>query len=171
MVAREWPFGLVRATADLETLCATLAAGVRSPISLRATKPSDARSLLKSLVTSSLFMVSSDGAERSGPTSPAGKTLQCRMIAAGEKLVPCCRTVIGPLIAAVLLAGATTACHNRCVDSGGTWVRLNCREVEKPVCTTLGVGDGHVVTTCYRVTRTICDQVCRGARPDAGAAR
>jgi hypothetical protein len=76
---------------------------------------------------------------------------------------------VGAMIVVMILAGIHGARERaRCTDNGGRWVRVNCHEVEDQICTTIDLGNGFSTTNCMPVTSTVCDTVCRGARPEAG---
>lgn len=79
------------------------------------------------------------------------------------------------VIALVIAALAAAGIHgrrewHRCVDNGGHFERVNCRQVEEQNCSTTDYGNGFVITSCMPTTSTVCDTVCRGARPEAGGA-
>jgi hypothetical protein len=70
---------------------------------------------------------------------------------------------IGMLVAIYFAAREAEHVRRRCTDNGGTWVRVNCREVESDICSTTDYGNNTVITTCIPDTSTVCDRVCRGA--------
>jgi hypothetical protein len=83
---------------------------------------------------------------------------------------------LGAVIAALiaLMTYGAIAAHReraRCTDNGGTWVSVNCRQVEDQICSTTDYGNNMVITSCTPTTSTVCDTVCRGARAEAGGAR
>lgn len=53
--------------------------------------------------------------------------------------------------------------YRRCIDNGGHFEQVNCRQVQDQTCQTFDFGGGSVHTVCYPTTRTECDSVCVGA--------
>jgi hypothetical protein len=73
---------------------------------------------------------------------------------------------LGAATVLLLITGCDTR-RQRCVDNGGTWIAVNCREEDSPICTTTDYGNGMLITTCIPMTSTVCDYECRGATPEA----